>query len=171
MLLIFLIIIQRLLVSGGMIMDSLRPKLIKPESTLIEKTALELAAAFYEIGRGQGLKSKYKNPKDYAKAYLTKFIPKAVDLLMDILAKESTPQVQKDAIYDALMERTNDTDLSNTIPIFDNPLAKSFVSDKVIPQTPLVVNTKDYPAKKKNKGRIEDLPLDQMMYKGNKYHG
>jgi hypothetical protein len=148
-------------------MDRLQPKLIKPESTLIEKTALELAAAFYEIGRGQGLKSKYKTPQEYAKKYLTKFIPKAVDILMDMLAKDSTPKEQKDAIYDALMERSNDKDLSTSgIPVFENPLAATFVSDKVIPQSPLVINTP-----KKNRGRIEDLPLDSMMYKRNSYHG
>lgn len=144
------------------IMDRIQKKLIKPESTLIEKTALELAAAFYEVGRGQGLKSKYKDHKSYARAHVKQFIPKAVDILMDMLAKDSIPKEQKDAIYDAIMERTNDKELSNTIPIFDNPLAATFVSDKVIPQSPLIVNTK------KNKGRIEDLPLERMLYQGNK---
>lgn len=138
-------------------MDRLQPKLIKPESTLIEKTALELAAAFYEIGRSQGLKSKYKNPKDYAKKHLKNFIPKAVDILMDMLAKSETPQAQKDAIYDALLERVNDKDLSNSIPIFDNPLAATFIPDtKDTRGGPIVVNTK-------NKGRIEDLPIDRML--------
>lgn len=154
-------------------MDRLQPKkIIKPESLLIEQTALELAAAFYEGGRSAGLKSKYKNPKDYAKAYLVKFIPKAVELLMEILAKDSTPQAQRDAIYDAFMERSNDKDLANTIPIFDNPLAKSFISDKVIPQSPLIGNSPTYPAKKKkHKGRIEDLPLDNMLHQKGHLNG
>jgi len=149
-------------------MDSLKPKLIKPESTLIEKTALELAATFYEIGRGQGLKSKYKNPRDYAKAYVKNFIPKAVDILMDMLAKESTSKEMKDAIYDAFMERANDQDLANVgIPVFENPLAATFVSDKVVEQSPLV----GISPKKKNKGRLEDLPLDKMLYQGNPKNG
>lgn len=149
-------------------MDSLKQKLIKPESTLIEKTALELAAAFYEIGRGQGLKSKYKNPKDYAKAYVKEFIPKAVDILMDMLAKDSTHVTQKDAIYDALMERVNDKDLSNTIPIFDNPLAATFIPDTKDTRGGPLVGTSP---KKKNKGRIEDLPLDRMLFERNKQNG
>lgn len=149
-------------------MDTLKQKLIKPESTLIEKTALELAATFYEIGRGQGLKSKYKNPRDYAKAYLTKFIPKAVDLLLDILAKEYTPKEQKDAITDALLERVNDVELSNTIPIFDNPLAATFIPDTKDTRGGPLVGTSP---KKKHKGRIEDLPLDSMLFKGNPRHG
>lgn len=147
-------------------MDRLQPKLIKPESTLIEKTALELAASFWEIGRGQGLKSKYKDAKSYAKAYVVKFIPKAVDVLMDILANPQTPEAQRLAVYDAFLERANDKDLSNTIPVFDNPLAATFVSDKVIPQSPLVINSPN--KKKKNKGRLEDLPLDRMLYQGSK---
>lgn len=155
-------------------MDRLQPKkIIKPESTLIEQTALQLAATWYEIGRGQGLKSKYKNPKDYARAYVKQFIPKAVELLMEILAKDSTPIHMKDAIYDCFMERTNDHDLASTgIPIFDNPLAKTFVSDKVIPQSPLVATSPTYPAKKKkNKGRIEDLPLDNMLHQKGHLNG
>lgn len=150
-------------------MDSLKPKLIKPESTLIEATALQLAAAFYEIGRGQGLKSKYKNPRDYAKAYVKEFIPKAVDILMDMLSKDHVSVEMKNAIYDAFLERANDKDLSNTIPIFDNPLAATFISDtKDTRGGPLVINS----PKKKHKGRIEDLPLDRMLFeRNNKQNG
>ncbi|MDE2031379.1 MAG: hypothetical protein KGI58_03940 [Patescibacteria group bacterium] len=154
-------------------MDRLQPKLIKPESTLIEKTALELAASFYEIGRGQGLKSKYKNARSYAKAYVKNFIPKAVDLLMDILAKDSTPQAQKDAIYDCLLERVNDKDLASTgIPVFENPAAFSFIPDtKDNRGGPLVINNPNANSKKKKRNRIEDLPLDVMIYQGNKING
>ncbi len=137
-------------------MDRLQPKkLIQPEHILIEETALALAAAFYEGGRSAGLKSKHKDAKSYARAYVKQFIPKAVEYLMDILAKDSTPVHMKDAIYDAFMERTNDVELSNTIPAFDNPLAASFVSDKVVPQKLLIANSK--------KKRIEDLPLDYLL--------
>lgn len=147
-------------------MDRLQPKLIKPESTLIEKTALELAAVFYEAGRSSGLKSKHKDAKSYAKAYLTKFIPKAVELLMDIISKDTTPQAQRDAIYDALMERTNDKDLSNTIPIFNNPLAATFIPDTKDTRGGPLVGTSP-----KKKNRIEDLPLDRMLHQGNKING
>ena len=36
-------------------------KIHKPESELIEHTAMKLAAAFYETGKSQGLTSKYKD--------------------------------------------------------------------------------------------------------------
>lgn len=148
-------------------MDRLQPKLIKPESTLIEKTALDLAAVFYEAGRSSGLKSKHKDAKSYAKAYLKEFIPKAVELLMEILSKDSTPQPMRDAIYDAFMERTNDIDLAHLgLPVFENPFADTFVSDKVIPQSPIVGTSP-----KKHKGRIEDLPLSQMLHQKEKLNG
>lgn len=145
-------------------MDRLQRKLIKPESTLIEKTALELACCFYEIGRSQGLTSKYKNPKAYAKRHIKEFIPKAVELLMDILANPQTPLAQRDAIYDALLERVNDVDLSNTIPIFDNPLAATFKADnKPDLVKPLVINSP--------KDTLDNLPLDQMLHQENKLNG
>lgn len=149
-------------------MDRLQRQFIKPESTLIEKTALELAAAFYEVGRGQGLKSKYKNPRDYAKAHVKNFIPKAVDILMDMLGKDHISSIMKDAIYDAFMERTNDTDLSGALPQWENPLAATFILDtKDNRGGPLIGNS----PKKKHKGRIEDLPLDKMLFQGNKQNG
>ncbi|MDE2031407.1 MAG: hypothetical protein KGI58_04080 [Patescibacteria group bacterium] len=150
-------------------MSSLHRKIITPQSTLIEKTALDLACVFYEAGRSSGLTSKYKNPKAYAKKHLTNFIPLAVNYLMDILAKDSTPQAQKDAIYDALMERVNDKDLASTgIPVFENPSAFSFIPDtKDTRGGPLVINS----PKKKKKNRIEDLPLDRMLHEGNKING
>jgi hypothetical protein len=97
--------------------------LITPQSLLIEKTALELAAVFYEAGRSSGLTSKHKDARAFAKANVEKFIPKAVELLMDILAKDSTPQDQRDLIYEAFLERTNDKELSNIgIPVFKNDI-------------------------------------------------
>ena len=143
-------------------MSKLSPrKLIKPESVLIEKTALELATAFYEIGRSQGLTSKYKTHQAYARRHLNEFIPKAVELLMEILANPATPEDQRLAIYDAFLERANDQDLAQTIPVFDNPFAKDFVSDKVVPQKPLVGTSP-------NKDSLDNLPLETMLHpKGN----
>lgn len=147
-------------------MSSLQRKIVTPESLVIEKTALEMAAVFWEAGKSQGLKSKYKDARSYAKRHVKEFIPVAISTLMDMLGKNHIPNEQKDMIYNAFLERTNDHDLASTgIPIFDNPLAKSFVSDKVIPQSPLIGTSPTYPAKKKKqRGRIEDLPLDNMLH-------
>ena len=135
-------------------MDKLPRRFIKPESLVIEKTALELATAFYEIGRGQGLTSRYKTPQAYAKRHLNEFIPKAVELLMDILANPNTPTDQRDMIMDAFLERTNDVELSSSIPVFNNPFADKFTSDKVVPQKPLVGNSKT----------LDELPLETMLH-------
>lgn len=89
-------------------------KIITPQSVLIEKTALEFATTYYEVGRSQGLTSKYKNAKAFAKANVEKFIPKAVETLIDMMGNPACPQEQKDLIYDAFMERSNDPELSNS---------------------------------------------------------
>lgn len=122
-------------------MSRLSPsKLITPQSLVIEKTALEIAAVFYEACRSAGMKSKHKDARKFARANVEKFIPKAVELLMDMLGKDSTPQEQKDMIYEAIMERANDPELSNSgIPVFAQPVP--YKSDKHVPATPLVVNT------------------------------
>lgn len=102
-------------------MDSISKNLITPQSLLIEKTALELAAVFYEAGRSSGLTSKHKDARSFAKANLEKFIPKAIQHLMDMLSNPATPEDFKSLIYEAFMERSNDTDLSNIgIPVFEN---------------------------------------------------
>lgn len=139
-------------------------KIVKPESELIEHTAMKLAAAFYEIGRSQGLKSKYKDAKGYALRHVKEFTPLAINYLMDILGKPSTPQDQKDAIYDALMERTNDVELSNALPIFNNPLAAGFKPDWKDDRKPLVINSNPLDLMPiGHDGNIEDLPLKRML--------
>ena len=85
---------------------------------------------------------------------------------MEILANPQTPEDQRLAIYDAFLERANDQDLSNSIPIFNNPFAKDFVSDKVVPQKPLV-GTSPNP----KKDSLDDLPLSSMLHQGNKLNG
>src|SRR5216684_1181391 len=87
-----------------------------PKHKVIEETALALACTWYEIGRGQGLTSKWKNARSYAKANFTKFIPKAVEHLLDILGNPSFPQSAKDVIYEALLERHNDPTLNKYMP-------------------------------------------------------
>lgn len=78
---------------------------------IIEKTAIEFAAVFYEAGRASGLTSKYKNPRAYAKANFEKFIPKAVEVLTGMLDRTDIPDLMKQEIYDALIERANSSDL------------------------------------------------------------
>jgi hypothetical protein len=78
---------------------------------LIEKVAAELAGTWYEVGRGQGMTSKYKSARAYARANIEKFVPKAVEILIDMLGKPDTPEIMKAEIYEALMERINDPDL------------------------------------------------------------
>lgn len=90
---------------------SLEKKIIKPHSVLIEQTAADLCATFYEAGLSSGLKSKHKTHKAFVHANLEKFIPKAVELLIDILANPATPDNQKEAISEALIERANDPEL------------------------------------------------------------
>lgn len=120
-------------------MDRLQKNnLVTPQSLLIEKTALELAATFYEIGRSSGLTSKHKDARSFAKANVEKFIPKAVETLMDMIGSGAIPEDQKTLIYEAFMERTNDKDLSNCgIPVFENNTP--FLADKpVIYDQPII---------------------------------
>lgn len=112
-------------------------KIITPRNTLIEKTAGELAAAWYEIGRSQGLTSKHKNARKYAKANLEKFIPKAVELLLQMLEPHSNAtEEMKAEIYEALMERHNDPELCAVLPNVDVKraleLAEQMEKQKVI---------------------------------------
>lgn len=95
-------------------------KIVTPTHTLIEKVAIELAATWYEIGRAQGLTSKHKTAKAYAAANLEKFIPKAVEHLLDMLGPNSnaTPEM-KEEIYAALQERINDPGLCEVMPNVD----------------------------------------------------
>lgn len=94
-------------------------KIVQPKHEIIEETALQLAATWYEIGRSQGLTSKYKNAKSYARRNLERFIPNAVEHLTSMLGKNDVPQNQKDIIYEALMERANDPVLKKTIVDLD----------------------------------------------------
>jgi hypothetical protein len=95
--------------------------LVTPQSLLIESTAMEIAQVFYEAGRNSGLTSKHKNGKAFAKANLEKFIPKAVELLLNMIGSDAVTVENKDLILAALMERTNDVELSNNgIKAFEN---------------------------------------------------
>src|SRR6185312_6553118 len=85
--------------------------LTTPRHALIEKTAGEIAACFYEQGRSLVLKSKYKNARAYAKANIEKFVPKATEILIEMLGRNDISEVMKQEIYAAVMERAHDPDL------------------------------------------------------------
>ncbi len=73
--------------------------------TIIEETAIELAAAFYENCRMMGMDCKpYRNQRHYVRNNFEKFIPKAVDLLTSML-DGGYPEEQKKEIYEALLSR------------------------------------------------------------------
>lgn len=84
-----------------------------PKYTIIEKTAAELAGVFYDAGRATGLKSKYKNARAYAKGEFVKFIPKAVEILTGMLGRFDLPDLMKQEIYEAIMERNDDPTLNS----------------------------------------------------------
>src|SRR6266436_1143712 len=103
---------------------SLEKKIIAPSSTLIEQTAADLCATYYEVGRGQGLKSKHKTHKAFVHAHIERFILIAVDLLTSMLGMPHISDDQKVLIHEALIERANDPDLSfmdEKIPDFKEP--------------------------------------------------
>lgn len=129
-------------------------KLIAPHSILIEKVATELAATWYEVGRSQGLTSVCKDAREYARHNLEKFLPKAIDHLLDILHNPSTAPEAKAMIYDALSERMNDpnnvtsTDIKglpdiDVMKIINNiPAAPPSQQLKPVRDKPLSISTK-----------------------------
>lgn len=97
-------------------LDKINYKLSGPKYTVIEQVAGELAGTWYEIGRGQGLTSKWKTPKLYARANFEKFIPKAVEYLLSMLGRSDIAPLMKEEIYQAIMERVNDPELKQIMP-------------------------------------------------------
>ena len=98
-------------------------KIITPKSMLIEKTAGEFAGVFFDAARSSGMHriklrgqvinlDKYKNdPKKFARQHLEKFIPDVVKHFVEMLGRKDIPADQKELIYEAIMERTNDPQL------------------------------------------------------------
>jgi len=130
-------------------------KIKDPSDVIIEKTAGEMAGTFYEAARSSGMKKirlqnqvidllRYKSPRDFARRHLEKFIPAAVHALTEILSRENTPEAQKQIIYQALMERVNDTDLdmmaktAGDLPQFEQTVLYKPDTEK---PKPVIVNT------------------------------
>jgi len=86
----------------------LNKKIQNPSSILFETVAGQLAATFYEVGRSQGMTSVHKNARAYARANIEKFLPKAIEYCIDMLARPDINEEMKQMIYDALQERAND---------------------------------------------------------------
>lgn len=91
---------------------------------LIEKTAGDIAGAFYEQGRSLGLHSQYKNARQYAKAKFKKYIPVALEVLTALLDRKDISEHMKNTIYEAILERANDPELA----VFDKPKTKNGIS-------------------------------------------
>lgn len=84
-----------------------------PKHFLLFETAGSLAATWYEIGRSQGLKSRWPTARLYAKNNLEKFVPKAIEYFLTMLNNPTFPDIAKKEIYDALMEAHNDPTLTS----------------------------------------------------------
>lgn len=129
-------------------------KIKDPSDVIVEKTAGEFAGGFYDAARSSGLKIiqlqgqkinllKYKTPRDFARRHLEKFIPAAVEALIEIMSRPNTPPDQKDIIYNALMERVNDKDIDMTgklagLPEFQNTVL--YKDDQEKPK-PIIINS------------------------------
>jgi hypothetical protein len=143
---------------------SLSHKIKDPSDVIIEKTAGEFAATFFEAARSSGMGiitlqgqkidlRKYKNnPRDFARRHLEKFIPAAVHALTELLARDSTPADQKEIIYQALLERVNDPDIdmmAKTAGLPEYEQTSLYKSDQEKPK-PVIINTP----------KIEDFKFD-----------
>lgn len=92
-----------------------------PRSHLIEKTALQFAAIFWETGKSQGMVSKCKTAREYARKNVERFVPMVIKHFMEMLGNEHLPDLMKREIYEAVMERHNDPTLQtgNELPDID----------------------------------------------------
>lgn len=93
------------------------------DNTIIEDTAIALCAAFYDANRVMGnpcLDPKtglpYKNERKYIKRNFEKFIPVAVNQLINILHGDY-PLEMKEPIYQALLTRVEFQPMINGAPV------------------------------------------------------
>lgn len=93
--------------------------LSSPKHTLIEKTAAEMAAVFYDACRSSGMTSEYTNARSFARANFIKFIPYAVKTLLSMLGRSDIHDLQKQEIFESLQERMNDPDVNQVLPNYD----------------------------------------------------
>lgn len=95
-------------------------KIVTPANPLIYKVAAEMAGVFFDAGRSSGLHSKHKTPEAFARANIEKFLPKAVQTLIEMLKPTSNcTEHMREEIYSALMDPVNDPNLMQTKPQTD----------------------------------------------------
>jgi hypothetical protein len=140
---------------------SIQRKIKDPSDVIVEKTAGEFAGVFYDSARSSGLTViqlqgqkinllRYKSPREFARSHLEKFIPAAVHALTEILSRPTTPESQKQIIYQALMERVNDPDIdmmaktAKTLPEFEQTILYKPDTEK---PKPVIVNTTKFEPK------------------------
>lgn len=87
-----------------------------PKFDVVEHTALQFALTFYEAARSSGMKSKYKTARLWALHNYIKFIPKALDTLIDMLSRNDIHDNVKQKIHEAIIERTNDPVVNQVFP-------------------------------------------------------
>lgn len=86
-----------------------------PKHTIFEHIACEFAAIFWETGKSQGMTSKFKDARSFARAHFEKFIPEAIKHCVTLLGRQDIPDLAKAEIYSALHERNNDPDINKTL--------------------------------------------------------
>ena len=96
-----------------------------PNSTVIEKTALEMAAVFYDAARSSGGTSKLTQ-RAWARKNFQKFIPRAIQILISMLGRSDISDLMKQEIYEALIERVNDLEM-----IMLDDIAKKHLENKI----------------------------------------
>lgn len=129
-------------------------KIVDPSNVIVEKTAGEFAGVFYDAARSSGMKLiklqgktinllRYKSPRDFARRHLEAFIPAAVNALIEIMSRETTPAEHKETIYKAIMERVNDPNLDmmgKTAGLAEYKDTVLYKADDEKPK-PIIVNT------------------------------
>lgn len=93
--------------------EQLHKRILKgPKYKVFEHVAAEFAAIWWETGRSQGMSSRYKDARSFARAKFERFIPKAIEHCVQLLDRQDIPELAKAEIYEALMERNNDPDVN-----------------------------------------------------------
>lgn len=116
-------------------------KLTTPRTSLIERVAGEFAGTWYEVGKAQGLTSKYKTARQFARANVERFVPNAVSHLLDMLNDPTYNEHVKQEIYTAIMERVHDPDTNlmqdNRLPDID---ISKYLDHK--PEASIIIDTR-----------------------------
>lgn len=96
-----------------MISEASNKKILQgPKYTVFETVAAEMAAIWWETGMSQGMTSKYRDARSFARANFEKFIGEAIKHCVTLLGRQDIPDLAKAEIYEALHERNNDPDVN-----------------------------------------------------------